>query len=157
MKIDLLCGLHEVIAQSDRVQKDLALLSSRIELLQAIKNRVIQERDDFKQKLKEAGDKIARLETFHSEVIAGCDIDKGPQGLYRQVKVVIGPGKTQDQIDLEQAKKALGVFTPWKLRDIVRLLNLYDRITGTEDKEMQNDLEAFAKALESFLFNSSDI
>lgn len=44
------------------------------------------------------------LESFHSDIILGCDIDKGSQGLFRQKRVVIGPGKTQDEIDLEAAR-----------------------------------------------------
>lgn len=51
--------------------------------------------------------KLQRLEIFHTDVLAGCDIDKGKQGLYRQKRVIIGPGKTQDELDLETAKEEL--------------------------------------------------
>lgn len=51
---------------------------------------------------------VEDLESFHCDVIAGCDISKGSQGLFRQCRVIIGPGKTQDQIDLEIVCKELG-------------------------------------------------
>jgi hypothetical protein len=61
--------------------------------------------------LKAAEIRIARLEaqledleSFHGDIILGCDIDKGSQGLFRQKRVIIGPGKTQDEIDLEAAQ-----------------------------------------------------
>lgn len=61
--------------------------------------------------LKAAEIRIAQLEgriddweSFHCDIILGCDIDKGRQGLFRQKRVVIGPGKTQDEIDLERAE-----------------------------------------------------
>lgn len=63
------------------------------------------------EKLRQAEIYIARLESqleglesFHCDIVAGCDIDKGSQGLFRQKRVVIGPGKTQDEIDLERAE-----------------------------------------------------
>lgn len=65
--------------------------------------------------LKAAEIRISQLEgqvedlmSFQCDVIAGCDISKGSQGLFRQCRVIIGPGKTQDQIDLEIARKELG-------------------------------------------------
>lgn len=50
---------------------------------------------------------IDELERFRAEVISGCDIDKGEQGVFRQVRVVKGPGKTQDQIDVENLRTSL--------------------------------------------------
>lgn len=47
-----------------------------------------------------AEDAAVRDQAFVAEVMAGCDIQRGGT-LYRQVPVVVGPGKTQDQIDLE--------------------------------------------------------
>jgi len=55
-------------------------------------------------------DRLEELEKTLAEVIAGCDIDKGEQGLYRQVMVVKGPGKTQAEIDLEIAKSDLAAL-----------------------------------------------
>jgi len=37
------------------------------------------------------------LEGFMGDVLAGCDIQRGGR-LFRQVEVVIGPGKTRDEI-----------------------------------------------------------
>lgn len=61
--------------------------------------------------LKAAEIRISQLEgqvedlmSFQCDVIAGCDISKGSQGLFRQKRVVIGQGKTQDEIDLERAE-----------------------------------------------------
>lgn len=51
--------------------------------------------------------RIETLDRFHCDVIAGCDIDKGAQGLFRQKRVVIGPGKTQDEIDNAVLQTAL--------------------------------------------------
>lgn len=48
--------------------------------------------------------KLEDMESFHCDIIAGCDISKGSQGLFRQKRVVIGSGKTQDEIDLEAAQ-----------------------------------------------------
>lgn len=47
------------------------------------------------------------LERFKMDVIAGCDIDKGKQGLFRQCKVVLGHGKTQDKYRSEFLTVAL--------------------------------------------------
>jgi len=47
-------------------------------------------------------DAALRDQAFVAEVSAGCDIQRGGT-LYRQVPVVIGPGKTQDQLDLEKS------------------------------------------------------
>lgn len=47
---------------------------------------------------------VAKLNRFHDEVMAGCDIQKGDR-LYRQVPVVIGPGKIQAELDAEAAQE----------------------------------------------------
>ena len=56
---------------------------------------------------------VARLEGENYElsckrgdVMAGCDIQRGDR-LYRQVEVVIGPGKTKDQIKVEKLEAEL--------------------------------------------------
>lgn len=46
------------------------------------------------------------LESFRGDVLAGCDISRGDR-LYRQVEVVIGPGKTRDQLECERLRAEL--------------------------------------------------
>ena len=59
--------------------------------------------DDVTARAVAAEAEVARLEgenyelsCKHGDVMAGCDIQRGDK-LYRQVEVVIGPGKTEDQ------------------------------------------------------------
>lgn len=47
------------------------------------------------------------LEQFHAEVMAGCDIQKGRQGLYRQVRVVVGLGLTVTELQRNEMLAAL--------------------------------------------------
>lgn len=49
---------------------------------------------------------IRDLESFRGDVLAGCDISRGDR-LYRQVEVVIGPGKTRDQLECERLRAEL--------------------------------------------------
>ena len=44
-------------------------------------------------------DAFAERQSFRSDVLAGCDIQRG-EVLYRQVRVVLGPGLTEDQLAL---------------------------------------------------------
>ena len=47
--------------------------------------------------------------SYRMDIAAGCDISRGDK-LYRQVEVVIGPGKTKDQLKVEELKQRLHLF-----------------------------------------------
>ncbi len=55
------------------------------------------------------GARVAELEGFRGDVMAGCDIQKGKR-LYRQVRVVIGPGKTQAELDIEALRERVEMW-----------------------------------------------
>ena len=74
-----------------------------------------------------------RLEVFHDEVMAGCDIQKG-KTIYRQVRVVIGLGKTQAEIDLEETKS--------RYRELVQALGFPDEIFIEEPSEVHKAIMA---------------
>ncbi len=52
----------------------------------------------------ECTDYVLGLESRLSDVAAGCDIQRADGSLYRQVRVVIGPGKTADQLEVERLR-----------------------------------------------------
>jgi hypothetical protein len=58
---------------------------------------------DLRAKAQALQEQLNELQQFHAEVMAGCDIQK-PHGLYRQCKVVIGPGQTENEIALAAAQ-----------------------------------------------------
>jgi polyhydroxyalkanoate synthesis regulator phasin len=59
--------------------------------------------DLLRAKAQALQEQLNELQQFHAEVMAGCDIQK-PHGLYRQCKVVIGPGQTENEIALAAAQ-----------------------------------------------------
>lgn len=59
--------------------------------------------DDLIAAVEALRKRVGELEVFRDEVMAGCDIQKGAS-LYRQVLVVIGPGKTQAELNAETAE-----------------------------------------------------
>lgn len=78
--------------------------------------------------LDRLADKVHQLESFEADIVAGCDIDKGEQGLYRQKKVERG-GRTMDEMErdqllarMEMIRKELETFKREHWPEIAQLL-----------------------------------
>ena len=86
-------------------------LRTRAEQAERERDALIVEWKDYRSTtedvIEQAEARIAELENFSGDIQAGCDIRHGER-LYRQVEVVIGPGKTRDKIALEAAEAACG-------------------------------------------------
>jgi hypothetical protein len=81
----------------DEMRKLNGEFTAEITTLRAERNKA---REDLGWMTRDRDDLAGRLADVH----AGCDIQRGDT-LYRQVKVVIGPGKTQDQIEIDRLTK----------------------------------------------------
>lgn len=78
--------------------------------------------------------RVYELETKLGDIVAGCDIQKD-HGLFRQVRVVIGPGLTQAEIDRDAARAVLR-----EVREVCLFSEDDDRIGVTEEPRIDSEL-----------------
>jgi hypothetical protein len=108
---------HDAMAFSSKATAEAFIASNYIRLRRATEHVFLNRADrlyarnfdlnreivELRAKAQALQEQLNELQQFHAEVMAGCDIQK-PHGLYRQCKVVIGPGQTENEIALAAAQ-----------------------------------------------------